>query len=255
MIFKPELVKRVNEGRKSQTRRPVRPGEDECRYRPGKAYALQPGRGRKAVGRITVLEVRRESVGGISLRDAKREGFRTIDEFKAYWAELYGVFDDAVEVWVISFTRGDLADRPRFPSAGAPREAICQALVPLPNGGTRPCGRKFGREFPDEPERCNAGHSKPSEQDSDHGYTTQPSRGLKGAGEAIPVGLQERYAAAARQQHGSELSERRERLLAAVADLRLEAAKQNAGSATARRRLKTIEHNLRALSREWRHVA
>lgn len=122
MIFKPELAKLVMQGRKSMTRRPVKPGEKHCRYQAGKSYALQPGRGKQAAGRLTILEVRREALGAISLADARREGFRTTQDFKDYWAAMYGRFDALAEVWVISFVKGEQTDEPRFLAArpGAP---------------------------------------------------------------------------------------------------------------------------------------
>jgi len=90
MIFKPELVKKIQAGTKTMTRRPVRPGEKSCTYEEGHSYAVTPGRGKLAVLRITVTEVRREHVGQINLRDARKEGFRTTGEFFDYWHRLYG---------------------------------------------------------------------------------------------------------------------------------------------------------------------
>lgn len=95
MIFKPELVRQIQAGRKTMTRRPVRPSEKACRYREGHVYAVQPGRGRRAVCMVTVTDVRLEHVGRISLADAKREGFRTTADFLTYWQHLYGQPDSA----------------------------------------------------------------------------------------------------------------------------------------------------------------
>ena len=57
------------------------PGEGLLHYRPfypkwqvGRTYAVQPGRGKKAVGRIRITEIRRERVQDISEEDAIAEG-------------------------------------------------------------------------------------------------------------------------------------------------------------------------------------
>lgn len=119
MIFKPELAKKVRMGAKTMTRRPIKDTDWDntlsrytCRYKPGRAYAIQPGRGKPSIGRLTVLEVHRETVGQITFKDAKREGFATTDEFKEYWAAMYGgTFNPDTEVWVISFRLGDWTEK------------------------------------------------------------------------------------------------------------------------------------------------
>lgn len=103
MIFKPQLVRKILEGKKTQTRRPVKPGELECRYRPGRSYALQSGRGRPAIAQITIREVVEQGLGEISYADALAEGFRTVELFIDYWRGLYGTVDLEQRVWVISF--------------------------------------------------------------------------------------------------------------------------------------------------------
>lgn len=112
MIFRPELAKLVLQQRKSQTRRiadgPV------CRYEVGKSYAVQPGRGKKAVCRITVTDVHLERLGAISLKDARREGFRTTGEFFDYWRGLHRTVNESLPVWVISFVLGDHSETDRF---------------------------------------------------------------------------------------------------------------------------------------------
>jgi hypothetical protein len=95
VIFKPELVRAIQQGRKTMTRRPVKPRERDCRYKPEHVYSIQPGRGRKAVCQITVMDVRMEYLGNLSLEDARREGFRTTADFYAYWQRLYGPPDSA----------------------------------------------------------------------------------------------------------------------------------------------------------------
>ena len=107
MIFKPELIEKILAGEKTVTRRPVKydpAGEPlPCRYEPGRDYALQPGRGKKAVGRIRVLDVRREPLAEVDTADARREGFYGGPEFAAYWSKLYGSYDPTELVDRIEF--------------------------------------------------------------------------------------------------------------------------------------------------------
>jgi hypothetical protein len=88
VIFRPELARSIRQGRKTQTRRPVGT-EPVCRYREGKSYAVQPGRGQAAVCRIMVTEVRQERLGDIAFMDARAEGFQTTEDFKAYWIAIH----------------------------------------------------------------------------------------------------------------------------------------------------------------------
>lgn len=142
MLFTPENCEKVLAGTKTMTRRvchvehfaiedyapfrivaigvlmetPHADGEDtRILYEVGKDYAVQPGRGKKAVGRIKIAEIRREKVQEISTEDCVREGADGSVgasgpgfHFKTIWDGLYG--NDPVkgweanpEVWVISF--------------------------------------------------------------------------------------------------------------------------------------------------------
>lgn len=119
MIFKPELVTLILAGNKTQTRRPVLYGLNgkviPCRYKVGHTYAVQPGRGKRQVARIEILEVRRESWGAISEPDAIAEGFTAgwaYDVHRpAYWhfweyvRQLYPTLEPTDECWVLRFRR------------------------------------------------------------------------------------------------------------------------------------------------------
>ena len=87
MIFRTELAQRILEGRKRVTRRAA---DGPCRYTVGKTYAIQPGRGKHAVGRIEVVSVRREELGYPTGSEALLEGFDTIAAFGRAWSELHG---------------------------------------------------------------------------------------------------------------------------------------------------------------------
>lgn len=103
MIFKPELVEKILAGEKTETRRLEKLGQTQCRYVSGRDYALQPGRTRRAVGRIAITDVRRERLGEITHEGALREGFPTVREFLAYWRQPHGAEDPEQEVWMIRF--------------------------------------------------------------------------------------------------------------------------------------------------------
>lgn len=136
MIFTPENCKKVLSGQKTMTRRVVKDGErlletarmrwvdialngrDMMKWVVGRTYAVQPGRGKKAVGRMKIAAIRRERLGDISEADCIAEGidptkpynwgFTSRARFRELWISLYG--DDPVkgweanpDVWVISF--------------------------------------------------------------------------------------------------------------------------------------------------------
>lgn len=81
MMFQEELAIRIFRGEKTVTRRPARENPNSpwwkggCSYRPGRDYAVCPGRGRRGIGRIKVLSVRLLPLGDLSPAEASREGF------------------------------------------------------------------------------------------------------------------------------------------------------------------------------------
>jgi hypothetical protein len=102
VIFRPELAAKVAAGKKTQTRR--RTKGRPCRYVVGREYAVQPGRGQRAIARVLVTEVRTVSVGAICRLDAVAEGFADDEAFLAYWRGLYGEAVDTRElVYAITF--------------------------------------------------------------------------------------------------------------------------------------------------------
>lgn len=101
MIFRPELAEMVVDGIKTQTRRPTK--GKPCRYAVGQTYAVQPGRGKHSVGRITIEAVRLVTLDPLTGEDAQAEGFDSPDDFFAYWIGLYGAVDYDAEVYAITF--------------------------------------------------------------------------------------------------------------------------------------------------------
>lgn len=124
MIFRPKLAEVVMDGRKTVTRRLVSDNprspwwEGGCKLVPGRTYAVCPGRGKPASGRVRVLSVRTERLGDVfgdtlSVYDyrrageveARREGFPTAIAFKLAWLAINGRYDADVRVWRVRFER------------------------------------------------------------------------------------------------------------------------------------------------------
>ena len=110
MIFTPEHVQMIVEGLKTQTRRVVKSGEElrqwdvdtpmvyyvddgwcghegpgpacypgRVKWVVGRTYAVQPGRGKPAVARIRITDIRREHLQNISPLDCALEGIAIQD--------------------------------------------------------------------------------------------------------------------------------------------------------------------------------
>lgn len=88
MILSPDMVRAVAAGRKTVHRRPTR-SDHPCTYHPGKTYPVMPGRGQRALVRVTVTEVRVDVLGALTFADARAEGFRSTEPFKVKWVHQY----------------------------------------------------------------------------------------------------------------------------------------------------------------------
>ena len=100
LLFKPEHVGLILSGRKTQTRRVWK----KSRARVGavhKAKTALFSPDHFALIRITGL--RRERLGDITQEDVRREGYDTLEEFKAVWVRINGSWDPELEVYVVSF--------------------------------------------------------------------------------------------------------------------------------------------------------
>ncbi|MBZ0291403.1 MAG: ASCH domain-containing protein [Anaerolineae bacterium] len=127
MIFTPEHCELILSGCKTQTRRVVKGGEillevsnchmvyikNRIKWEVGKTYALQPGRGKKAVGRIRITDIRKEPLQELSTEDAIAEGVVLKDyvgprlRYSNLWDSINtrkGIrWNDNPDVWVITF--------------------------------------------------------------------------------------------------------------------------------------------------------
>jgi hypothetical protein len=114
MLFQPQLCRMILTGRKTETRRTVKPGkagaQPSCFYRVGVSYPLERPlrldeadqvqaeiilgnrRGRppkKEIARILITAVEQRAAGEVTSEDARQEGFTTPNEFRAYWVRLH----------------------------------------------------------------------------------------------------------------------------------------------------------------------
>lgn len=107
MIFGLARIPAILDGSKTVTRRPAKKdhaGYLPCRYRPGRTYAVQPGRGKATVARIRVTDVRMEPLSGVySPGEAQAEGFASVEEFCDYWLRLHGDMNAETVIYRIAF--------------------------------------------------------------------------------------------------------------------------------------------------------
>ena len=83
VIFSPELLPKVLDGTKTVTRRRS--------YRePGRTYAVQPGRGKKAVARIKIKFATPSQAFLVDDAEARLEGFEDVEAFREAFKRIYG---------------------------------------------------------------------------------------------------------------------------------------------------------------------
>ena len=135
MIFKDKLCQKVLDGTKTQTRRLVKDGDllirwpmpcvfrdtkgggNRLAWRENQTYAVQPGRGKHAVGRIGIAKIRREKLQDASDADLLYEGIEfeyvgrdQIEVRQRAWRNLWNSihpkgnrWEDNPDVWVLEF--------------------------------------------------------------------------------------------------------------------------------------------------------
>ncbi len=114
MNFRPELAAAVMAGRKTVTRRLVSDNDrspwwsEKCAYRVGQRVAICPGRGKHNIGHAVVTSVERMTLGYLSPRETRAEGFVDADglfpdvaPFVEAWGSINGSYDPAALVWRI----------------------------------------------------------------------------------------------------------------------------------------------------------
>lgn len=102
MIFTKENIELIRQGKKTETRRIWK----KPHVKVGNTYKCMESRFRKNEGPdvfITIDEIRKEPLGAITEEAALREGVASVSEFRNEWIELYGVWHEDQEVYVVNF--------------------------------------------------------------------------------------------------------------------------------------------------------
>jgi len=139
MLFKPALCEQILCGYKTQTRRIVKDTERlwgstpeevisekhalaplRTKWRVGRTYAVQPGRGKPGIGRILLKEIRKERLNDITPEGCWAEGIdrhsfyaggderaNALNDFEFLWDSINdrpGIrWKDNPDVWVLEF--------------------------------------------------------------------------------------------------------------------------------------------------------
>ena len=126
MIFKKEFISKIINGTKTQTRRLKKHGsylrgeivyethikdgitEKKIKWKRGKDYTVQAGRGKKGLLKITITKIRKQKLLDITEQDAKAEGFKNVNEFLKEFSKIYGskIVKLNPETWVLNFKKG-----------------------------------------------------------------------------------------------------------------------------------------------------
>jgi hypothetical protein len=109
MNFRPELAAKVMAGEKTVTRRLVSDNprspwyEDRCALKINHTYAVCPGRGKNAIGRVRIVNVGLRLLGRFNSHEARREGFESTADFERAWIDINGSYDPNALVWRVEF--------------------------------------------------------------------------------------------------------------------------------------------------------
>jgi hypothetical protein len=109
MNFQPELAEKVMRGEKTVTRRlasdnPRSPWYwDGCSLQVGRDYAVCPGRGKRAIGRVRIIGVERVSLGYLSDLEARAEGFPDEAAFREAFSAINNGYYHDDDIWRVEF--------------------------------------------------------------------------------------------------------------------------------------------------------
>jgi hypothetical protein len=105
MIFSPENIELIREGKKTETRRIWK----KPHVKVGKTYQCRTSRYAKTPEDspyIKITAMRKERLGEITPEAAKREGMDSglkVFQFRELWVKLHGLWDPDQEVYVVDF--------------------------------------------------------------------------------------------------------------------------------------------------------
>lgn len=252
MIFQADTARLIVRGRKRVARLPVRWGEGRCWVRPGRSYAVQPGVGRSAIGRIFVTDVERDRLGNISFDDARAEGFRTTNEFKLSWVQHHD------RLWVrqqeaMMAEASKINDRLGVSASDEVQEVLAEQS--LFRFGERHADRdvwviRFELDRSHRP-RLLAPASRGERDGDEHGYTDNPRRALRDEPEAIDRQSLEQYIVDAHTREAGRPGRREEvlksRARSLAVRLRQETIAADRNGVDVTNELDQIEQHLRVL--------
>jgi N4-acetylcytidine amidohydrolase len=98
IIFDPGHIQMILAKKKTQTRR-INPW-----YRVGKTYSIKQVMREPVAGfGIKITDIHQENLGDMKPEDAKDEGYKSLEEYKATWMAMFGKWQPDLKVFVISF--------------------------------------------------------------------------------------------------------------------------------------------------------
>jgi len=98
MFFKKKHIKKILKHRKTQTRR-----IGKRQYKIGHRYGIRSSRIEKSVAHIVIARRFKEKLGQISLEDAKKEGYESVEEFCRDWEKDFGSWNPEETVSAYEF--------------------------------------------------------------------------------------------------------------------------------------------------------
>ena len=98
MLFKRHHVKKILQGRKTQTRR-----TSQRKYKVGRYYSIRDHIFGKPQGHLIITRRFQQKLGEISPEDVKKEGYNSLEEFRKSWIEINGEWNPEQTVTVYEF--------------------------------------------------------------------------------------------------------------------------------------------------------
>ena len=99
IIFKPNHVKPILDGTKTQTRR-----IGARRWRQYAEHQCKTNRFGEPFAIVRIEDVRSQRLGDITMREARAEGGYDVRMFIDVWKEIHDIWDPELVVWVVEFS-------------------------------------------------------------------------------------------------------------------------------------------------------
>lgn len=99
LTFKRPLLSLILQGKKTQTRRLP----NNRQLQEGRIYPIMDDWTEGPKGYVRIIRKFQQRLGDITIADIRKEGFNTLEEFKATWEKLYGEWNPNQTVIVYEF--------------------------------------------------------------------------------------------------------------------------------------------------------